>query len=62
MQITFSLFFLFSVTVVALLFVKRMRVPTFLVSAIWGFLLAQTTAAPSVRNFLSEVARLFGAR
>lgn len=62
MTISFSLFFLFTITVGALLFLRRLRVAAFLVSAIWGFLLAQTTAAPAVRSFLSEVARLFGAR
>lgn len=62
MRISVSLFFLFTVTVGVMLFLRRLRVAAFIVSAIWGFLLAQTTAAPGVRSFLSEVARLFGAR
>jgi hypothetical protein len=62
MRVTFSLFFLFTVTVGILLFSRRVRVAAFLVSAVWGFLLAQTAAAPSVRNFLTDLAQLFGAR
>jgi len=62
MRVTISLFFLFSVTVGILLFMKRLRVAAFLVSAVWGFLLAQTAAAPGVSNFLTDLARLFGAK
>lgn len=62
MRITVSLFLLFTVTVGVMLFMKRLRVAAFLLSAIWGFLLAQTAAAPGVNNFLTAVARLVGAR
>jgi hypothetical protein len=62
MQITISLFLLFTIVVGILLFMKRMRAAAFLVSAVWGFLLAQTTAAPGVNNFLTDLARLVGAR
>jgi hypothetical protein len=62
MQITISLFLLFTIIVGTLLFMKRLRAAAFLVSAVWGFLLAQTTAAPGVNNFLSDLARLLGAR
>jgi hypothetical protein len=61
-RITVSLFLLFTVTVGVMLFMKRLRVAAFLLSAIWGFLLAQTTAAPGVNNFLTALARLVGAR
>jgi hypothetical protein len=62
MRVTFSLFFLFTVTIGVLLFLRRLRVAAFLVSAVWGFLLAQTAAAPGVNNFLTDIARLFGAK
>ena len=62
MRVTFSLFFLFTVTIGVLLFLRRLRVAAFLVSAIWGFLLAQTAAAPGVSRFLTDLARLFGAK
>lgn len=62
MKITISLFLLFTIIVGVLLFMKRMRAAAFLVSAVWGFLLAQTTAAPGVNNFLTDLARLVGAR
>jgi hypothetical protein len=62
MRVTFSLFFLFTITVGVLLFLRRLRIAAFLVSAVWGFLLSQTTVAPGVSNFLSDIARLFGAR
>lgn len=62
MRITISLFVLFSVTVGVMLFMKRLRVAAFLLSAVWGFLLAQTAAAPGVNNFLTDLARLVGAR
>jgi hypothetical protein len=45
-----------------MLFLKRLRVAAFLLCAVWGFLLAQTTAADGVNNFLTSVARLVGAR
>jgi hypothetical protein len=62
MQITISLFLLFTIIVGILLFMKRLRAAAFLVSAVWGFLLAQTTAAPGVNSFLSDLARLLGAK
>jgi hypothetical protein len=61
-RVTISLFLIFSITVGVMLFVKRLRVGAFLLCAVWGFLLAQTTAAPGVNNFLTSVARLIGAR
>lgn len=60
MRISLSFFFLFTVIVGVLLFTRRMRLAAFLVSAIWGFLLAQTTIAPGVNDFLREVGRLLG--
>jgi hypothetical protein len=62
MKVTFSLFFLMTVIAGVLLYLKRIRIAAFLVSAIWGFMLSQSTAAPAVQNFLSSVARLFGAQ
>jgi hypothetical protein len=62
MRVSVSLFVLFTITVGVLLFMKRLRVAAFLVSAVWGFLLAQTTTAPAVNSFLTDLARLFGAR
>jgi hypothetical protein len=61
-RITISLFLLFTVTVGVMLSLKRLRVGAFLLCAVWGFLLAQTTAAPGVNNFLTALARLVGAR
>ncbi len=61
MKISISLFVLFTVVIGVMMYVKRLRVAAFLVSAVWGFLLAQTTAASSVQTFLSGIARLFGA-
>jgi hypothetical protein len=61
-RVTLSFFFIFTIIVVTLLFLKRLRVAAFLVSAVWGFLLAQTAFAPGVSNFLTSVGRLFGGR
>jgi hypothetical protein len=60
MRITLSFFLIFTIIVVALLFMKRLRVAAFLVSAVWGFLLAQTAFAPGVNSFLTSLGRLFG--
>jgi hypothetical protein len=45
-----------------MLSLKRLRVGAFLLCAVWGFLLSQTAAAPGVNNFLTSLARLFGAK
>jgi hypothetical protein len=60
-SVTISLFLLLTVIVAILFVARRLRVGAFLVSAIWGFLLAGTTLAPPVRGFIRNVARLLGA-
>jgi hypothetical protein len=61
MRVRFSLLFLLTVMILVMLRVRHksdgLTVIEFLLCGAWGFLLAQSTFAPNVQNFISAFAQ-----
>lgn len=61
MRIGFSLLFLLTIIILTMLRFRHkgdgLTIVEFLLCGAWGFLLAQSTFAPTVRNFLSAFAQ-----
>jgi hypothetical protein len=61
MRIGFSLLFLLTVVIMVMLRYRHkgdgLTIVEFMLCGAWGFLLAQSTFAPTVRNFISAFAQ-----
>ncbi|HZD38476.1 MAG TPA: hypothetical protein VE664_07535 [Actinomycetes bacterium] len=61
MRIGFSLLFLLTVVILAMLWFRHkgdgLTIVEFFLCGAWGFLLAQSTFAPTVRNFITAFAQ-----
>jgi hypothetical protein len=61
MRIGFSLLFLLTIVIMTMLRFRHkgdvLTIVEFLLCGAWGFLLAQSTFAPTVRNFISAFAQ-----
>ena len=61
MRLSFSLLFLLTVVILVMLRFRHksdgLTIVEFMLCGAWGFLLAQSTFAPTVRNFISAFAQ-----